>query len=544
MPGIGSGTIGEVTTEGYDSWITPQDSTTQFSLGVVGMWVRTSAGDFRVAGQESRHRILLAGAAGALQVGDAYEGVCKLDALTVRGRARVQFDDRAEIGSVTVAPDSAVSWANLDAPRIDVARVSLSSRDGRFYVAGTAGAITDANGIATARVRNVASGWNNYFVHRPDGSFGPEPIVGATGDAVEIVATDAHERPRTTAVTVGTLPANTGAPAVDLARIRFARCEPWGPGIAPEPGGAPGVHAAGLEPCVIGDPGAIADDEPPVRLRLRNLATGGEYTGSVDQIGGFTVLVQGSAGDAFTLTATDSHPQPLASTVDVGSLPSPPVANPAPVIDTGAITLLPLGFGFQVVGRSGAVTDTDLPVSVVLTNLNSGGSTAPVTVEHDGSFYARFGGEPNDEIVAVATDGHPSEPATSDPVSLGLLPDLRPAPAMDDLGDRPATALRDGFVLVDGGTALWWLSGVPEGVDDRLYPGLGAARDALFNLKLRAPMALDGGDLSAGSRRASRRRVPRWLTVSGARWCARRCAAARRFARRGSDGIRLIRCRP
>jgi hypothetical protein len=508
------------------------------------MWVRSLAGDFRVTAQDGRRRIRVAGGAGVLHVGEAYEGVWKLDALTVQGRARVQFDDRAEIGAVTVAPDSEVSWYNPDAPRIDVALVSLSARNSVFRIAGPAGTITDTNGIATARLRNVRSGWQIAFSVPTDGQLGPYEMPGTPGDAVEISATDRHERPRTTTVAVGILPANTGAPVVDLSRVRFAQCAPVvGPGSPPGPGGASGVRAMGTEPCLTGEAGAVSDDEPPVRLRARNLATSAEFSGTVGLPGGFEVVIQGSPGDPFTLTATDSHPQPLATTVDVGSFPAPPVANPPPVVDAGAITILPLGFGFQVVGHPGAVTDADRPVSIVLTNLTSGGSTAAVAVEHDGSFYARLGGEPNDEIVVVAMDGHPENPASSEPVSLGLLPDLSPIPAMEDLGGRKPTALRDGFALVDGGTALWWLSGMPDGVDDRLYGGLTGARDAFFNLKLRAPMALDGGDLVGWVEEGEPpARLPRGLTVSGGTLVRAQVRGGETlFLAEEEGGLRLIR---
>jgi hypothetical protein len=109
LPAVGTGVVG-VTVDAADPadlWIEPQDSETLFDLGLEGVWVRIGSVDYRVLAQTpDRRQLLLAGAAGAVAVGDAYEGVYKFDTVTVTGGAVLEIRDRSEIGTLFVDPGS------------------------------------------------------------------------------------------------------------------------------------------------------------------------------------------------------------------------------------------------------------------------------------------------------------------------------------------------------------------------------------------------------------------------------------------------------
>jgi hypothetical protein len=102
--------VGAVTvdaTDPADLWIEPQDSETLFDLGLEGVWVRIGSVDYRVLAQTpDRRQLLLAGAAGAVAVDDAYEGVYKFDTVTVTDGAVLEIRDRSEIGTLFVDPGS------------------------------------------------------------------------------------------------------------------------------------------------------------------------------------------------------------------------------------------------------------------------------------------------------------------------------------------------------------------------------------------------------------------------------------------------------
>jgi hypothetical protein len=112
LPSIGVGTIGATEIDAADAsalWIEPSDPAARFALGAVGMWVRVDGTDYRVLAQTAdRRRLLLAGAAGIVDVGDAYRGVYKLDEVIVRGGAKLEFRDTNEVVTFTVDGTSSV----------------------------------------------------------------------------------------------------------------------------------------------------------------------------------------------------------------------------------------------------------------------------------------------------------------------------------------------------------------------------------------------------------------------------------------------------
>ncbi|HEX6199484.1 MAG TPA: Ig-like domain-containing protein, partial [Thermoanaerobaculia bacterium] len=112
LPAVGTGLVGATFPDAEDPaamWIEPQDPGARFALGVSGAYVRIDGVDFRVLAQTTdRRRVLLEGANGVVDVGDAYLGVYKLDVVTVRGGATLVFFDEPEVGLFDVAPDSQV----------------------------------------------------------------------------------------------------------------------------------------------------------------------------------------------------------------------------------------------------------------------------------------------------------------------------------------------------------------------------------------------------------------------------------------------------
>ena len=112
LPAIGGGTVGVATPDAEDPtavWIEPQDLGTLFDLGVVGAAVRIGGIDYAVLAQSTdRRQLLLEGAAGVVNVGDAYLGVYRFDSVTVHGGAVLVFDDEPDVGVFDVDPDSTV----------------------------------------------------------------------------------------------------------------------------------------------------------------------------------------------------------------------------------------------------------------------------------------------------------------------------------------------------------------------------------------------------------------------------------------------------
>jgi hypothetical protein len=132
LPGIGLGTVGAVTADTADPtalWIEPQEPAKLFGWTVTGMWVRSNGADYQVIGESSdRRRLLLAGAAGHIAVGDAFRGVHKLDTVHVRRGARLTFGaDLAEIASTFVDTDSTLEYADGNAPALVLTQPSATT---------------------------------------------------------------------------------------------------------------------------------------------------------------------------------------------------------------------------------------------------------------------------------------------------------------------------------------------------------------------------------------------------------------------------------
>ncbi len=412
LPVLGAGTVGTVTEDGSDAWITPSDGDPDFDLGVTGMWVRIGGTDFRVIGQRDRRTILVEGASGAVSTGQAYRGIYRFDSVTVRGGARLVFGDPFEAGTTDVEPGSELWPYNEGEPVVDAGLISISAHDGAFWVAGTTGAVTDPDGLREALVRNTVSGDPVVLSVASDGSFPAVQVQGAVGDPLLIEAVDAHAVPRSSTTAIGSLPANTGPPVVATDALELA-------------------PVASGEWRVTGSTGAVADGEPPVIVTVTNTTAGSSASVVAAGDGSFSVTISGSSGDAVQLIALDGHPQQEQTTVDLGILPG----NQPPAVDPAGLTVAYVGPGdewgahYEVRIAGGAITDDDAPIHIEITNPAGGETAGPWSLESGAAATFSLEGmtlETGAVLQLTATDSYPGDP-------LSTTVDLQPLP-VDNYG--------------------------------------------------------------------------------------------------------------
>jgi len=340
--------------------------------------------------------------------------------------------------------------------------------------------VLDADGIASALVRNTVTSQSWPVTVAADGSFGATAVVGSIGDTIALEATDAHPvQALTTVTTIGGLPANSGAPVIDAAGIQVH----WA---------AQDLVAAGYE--LVAGAGAISDNEPPIALAVTDQRSGSKWQASLTSGAALTYRLLGGdvkAGDLLELRATDSHPTAAASaSITLGPLPEEAQTQ----VDTSKIRLLAMGHGYQAGGTPGAVTDPAPPITVVLKNRRTEWQSSVLNVRSDGGFYARVEGQEGDEFTLVATVQKDGAPVSTAPVSLGQLPATGVYANGDLLTGHTISVLRDRLAVLDGGTQVVWMADLPPPAD-HFYPGVTAARDVFFNYRLQMPMALAGGDV-------------------------------------------------
>jgi hypothetical protein len=106
LPAIGSGSVQVVEADVEEPtalWIEPSDPAQLFGLGVAGAWLRIGNADYRILEQtDDRRRVLLEGASATVYGGETFQGVYKLDAVTLRNGVTLVIDDLAEIGVTDV----------------------------------------------------------------------------------------------------------------------------------------------------------------------------------------------------------------------------------------------------------------------------------------------------------------------------------------------------------------------------------------------------------------------------------------------------------
>jgi len=233
----------------------------------------TLKGTWRIEAIDGTTLTLETGA--AVAEGDLWFGLYRFDSVLVTGNAKLRIDDLDEIDSITVDPGSTLVRANLGGPTFDPGAIVLEGSDGVFTVTGLAGAITDPDGISAAEAVNTSSGGSWPLTVQPDGSFPTVAVTGTVGDVIRIVATDVHPvDPRSSSTEIGSLPANTAAPTVDVGLIGYAY-------------DGSSVH-------LLGSPGAVTDANPPIAIVVDNTSSGGSWSTTAAVDGSFDVLIAGS----------------------------------------------------------------------------------------------------------------------------------------------------------------------------------------------------------------------------------------------------------
>ncbi len=355
---------------------------------------------------------------------DLWRGLYRFDSLEVSGKAKLIFNDLHDIPAeaITVEPGSSVSFVNLFPPT--VGQPTLSVGDGQYQIFAAEYTFTDFNGIGTVTVSNPARNrsWTPTVVN---GGFAKFALVGAAGDLITVTVRDAHPSPRSTTVAVGTLPANPAAPVIDPERVA--------------------IVDDGAQLWVVGQIGAVTDDEFPVSLTLTNQRTNQVVPGGGGDDGDFSVAVAGAGGDLLTLAATDRHPEPLTTSITVGPLPG----NEAPAVDPAGVTVIYSSSGVYVVQvAANAVTDDDAPITLVVTEPQGGGPwerSIPSGGATEIWLDDAVGGL-GTEITVTATDAHVTDPQSSS-VVLTLPADNAGAPEVND-GQISLLAKGLGYQLV------------------------------------------------------------------------------------------------
>ncbi len=381
--------------------------------------------------------------------------------------------------------------ANTGAPVIDTPSTALTrDENGHWHVVGVSGAVRDAEPPISLSVQSGPSGAVASGTVGADGSF-DLVIACVSGDSVTLTATDGHPQPQSASLGLGIVPGNA-APIVDTSAITITYAAPVDHGEWRE-------EAAYVLHFSVG---AIADDEGPLDLEVRHGADE-PWARTVETGEAFDWRLEWGSmttGDRLELIVTDRDPtEPMSTTVQLG--PLPPDNYGPPTIDQQQIALLPLGFGFQIAGRAGAIVDPDGPVTVTLSNPTRSWTSQPVAVGPDGAFYARLQGVEGDEILIQAGDAHPDLPLTGDSVTLGTLPGCGVVVSPIALGGHTVTKLRRWQVALDGGTLvaqplLRWSPG--DSNDETVGTPLGGlthAADWPGDSRTGSSLVLDGTDL-------------------------------------------------
>jgi hypothetical protein len=417
LPGLGSGAA----QAGSGGTTLVTDRSTAIPAYFVGHWVEvtTSTGTLKgtyrigaIGGDGKTVELVTEPVGGSISVdpGDLWQGVYRFDSLRVTGKAKVNFNDRVDAGTVTIDPGSSVSWYNAEAPRVEPADVVFSAAGGTFRVAGQAGAVSDTDGIASAKLRNLATAATWPIVVGADGSFAAVAVTGTGGDSIELEATDASSRPRTAKLVVGSLPLNAGPPTIAAGVISVA------------------AHDSAF--WVAGGAGAVSDPNGIMSAAIANPATGQVWPVVIAVDGSFPATVAtGVSGQRLTVTASDAHPQPLSASQEIQPLPAnagPPIVDRTRISFTGTS-----GQTIHLVGGPGAASDPESPITLIASNQRT---QAQVTgrVAADGSFALVVNGAHGDAFTLVATDGHPS-PLSTTVTDIGPMPG-NAAPVVDVTG--------------------------------------------------------------------------------------------------------------
>ncbi len=345
-PTLGSGSV--LAGSGGQTLVTDRDQVVPQYF--VGHWVEVldsdeneSKGKWRVASVDG-FTLTLDGDPEII-AGDLWRGVYRFDSVTVRGEARVRFYDHDDFGSVDVEYRSILEEPNDEAPSINPETIVLSAFARKFWIEGFAGAVTDPDGVNRVTVVNDTAGTDVTYYLEPNGSFFRRDISGASGDEIRLEATDSHYDPFVGEALVGTLPANDDAPTIDPSLVSIVNQD-----------------GQGLEYRyrVDGLPGAITDENWRVDVTVRNVTAGISWSQEISSVGNFSIGFDAEPGETLLLEATDQHPEPKTSVLDLGGMPD----FLPPGIDAAGIGVLAFDFGYWLVSEEPVIFD-DSEIDVV-----------------------------------------------------------------------------------------------------------------------------------------------------------------------------------
>jgi hypothetical protein len=427
-----------------------------------GHWVEitdgstgTLRGTWRIAGIAGGTVTLEANAEDGAPIvveGDTWQGVYRFDSLAVKGNAHLVVPDMDRItGDVTIEPGATAIFANRGGPTVNTGLVSMAAHDGSFWVTGAAGAVTDSDGVATASLRNLRTGDTVAIAVNPDGSFPTVTVAGVSGDELVIDASDAHVWVASSSTSVGSLPANDGAPVLQAARIQVSV-----------------IDEATVQ--VTGAAGAVSDGEGPVQLSVENTTASGTVSTPALADGSFTITIAAAAFDRLSLTATDGHPEPQIATLDLGEVPD--VTPPEVVAGVLGIAIHDQHY-WLVSGAPAFVDDGGIASAAVFVDGDSA-SMQPLTLNADASVAeSMVVGPENGSLTVVVSDlgGNTIQaalpfglPANSGPPSID--PERAVvSPAIDryDLDNEPEHPVASDLIVSSDGVSLaeWSIRSAP-----------------------------------------------------------------------------------
>jgi hypothetical protein len=406
LPWLGSG---GVLSPGSGELIT--DRSVPIQPYFVDHWVQVSSsagmpkGTWRIAAIDGTRVTLAPNGSESIVIdeGDTWQGVYRFDSVQIGGCAHVVINDIDEVGQYDVGSCSTLFQRNLGPPEIDPdsSRISITAADGRYLVAASDGAISDPDGINSSG--SLIVGDSSWPVTINDqGGFTAVEVSGAAGAEVVLVVRDRHPISLEAEAVVGTLPFNPDLPLINDAEIVFT---------------ADAEGAFHLQ----GRPGAVYDANPPLLVAVSNDTAQLSWTAAAAADGSFDAIVTLAPGDSFSLTVTDSHPQPGASSLTL-------VDTEAPVIDA---TQIETGVGERqllVSGGGGAIADNRGLAQVALRDPVAGWTSPAEWCAGDGSFAIGAAAGTGAELELVVTDlaGNPTVhllpavPANDGPPQLDL----------------------------------------------------------------------------------------------------------------------------
>lgn len=297
--------------------------------------------------------------------------------------AQPEFED-VEAGTVPERPNAA--------PVIRQDRIGFAKVGGALHLVGQPQAVVDQDQPVILVAKNDVTQVEYPGQADADGSFSI-PIQGDGGQEFTLRATDSHVPALSSEVVVGTVPWPNTEPDINPGLVHLE----WVNGV---------LHMRGEQD-------AVVDPDAPIQLVARNEDSQSTFNGYVAAEGTFDLVVVGETGDLFTLTATDSHMEPLSRTEEIGEVPERP--NTAPQVDRSKVHFVhESGQPVRIVCDADTVVDPDWPVHVEFIDETQVGVYIDIWIESSEAFEVAVDAASGDYFKLVATDSHPQWLATTE----------------------------------------------------------------------------------------------------------------------------------